>query len=60
MPISVIRDLLGIAGAASMAYGAWLVFPPAGFIVGGLVLFALAVVSAFTAARQPPAARPEA
>lgn len=59
MPIAVIRDLLGIAGAALMAYGAWLIFPPAGFIVGGLVLFALAVLSAFAAARQPPPAKPE-
>lgn len=60
MPIAAIRDLMGIAGAGAMAYGAWLVFPPAGFIVGGLVLFTLAVVSAFIAARQPPPARPEA
>ena len=60
MPIDVFRDTLGIAGAGLMAYGAWLVFPPAGFLVGGAVLFALAVVSAFTAARQPPPAKPEA
>lgn len=60
MPIAVIRDLLGIAGAGLMAYGAWLITPAAGFIVGGSVLFVLAVVSAFTAARKPPPAKPEA
>lgn len=60
MPIAVIRDLLGIAGAGLMAYGAYMVFPAAGFIVGGLVLFSLAVLSAFTAARQPTPAKPEA
>jgi len=34
----ILRDLLGLCGAGSIAYGAWLVFPPAGFIVGGLLL----------------------
>lgn len=28
-------DLLIAGGAAGIAYGAWLVYPPAGFIVGG-------------------------
>jgi hypothetical protein len=31
----IIRDLIGLAGAASIAYGAWLLLPAAGFIVGG-------------------------
>lgn len=34
---STARDLVGIAGAASIAYGAWMVYPAAGFIVGGLL-----------------------
>jgi hypothetical protein len=34
-------DLLLLAGAGSVAYGAWAIYPPAGFIVGGaLVLLA--------------------
>jgi hypothetical protein len=34
------RDLAGVAGAACVAYGAWLVYHPAGFIVGGALLVA--------------------
>lgn len=34
-------DLLLVAGAASVSYGAWLAYPPAGFVIGGLfALFA--------------------
>lgn len=32
------RDCLGIIGAGLVVYGAWLVFAPAGFIVGGALL----------------------
>src|SRR4051812_6022479 len=35
-------DAAGIAGAGLIAYGAWLVHEPAGFIVGGAELVALA------------------
>ncbi len=30
-------DLLIVAGAASVAFGAWLAWPPAGYIVGGVL-----------------------
>lgn len=33
-------DLAGVGGAASVTYGAWLVYPPAGFIVGGILALA--------------------
>ena len=34
-------DVMLIAGAAAVSYGAWLCYPPAGFIVGGaLTLYA--------------------
>lgn len=33
-------DLLMVCGAGAVAYGAGLVYPPAGFIVGGLFLLA--------------------
>lgn len=33
-------DALMTAGAGAASYGAWMVYPPAGFIVGGV--FALA------------------
>lgn len=35
MLIVMIRDLVGLFGAASIAYGAWMAYPPAGFIVAG-------------------------
>jgi len=30
-------DLLLIAGAAAVSYGAWLAYPPLGFVVGGVL-----------------------
>lgn len=36
----VIRDLTGLASVAMIAYGAWLIAPAAGFIVGGSLLLA--------------------
>lgn len=31
-------DLMLVCGAGCLAYGAWLVFPAAGFVVAGLLL----------------------
>ena len=31
----LLRDLAGLSGVGLVAYGAWLIYPPAGFIVGG-------------------------
>ncbi|MCX7177711.1 MAG: hypothetical protein NTX56_02750 [Proteobacteria bacterium] len=31
-------DLLIVAGAASVAFGAWLAWSPAGYLVGGVLL----------------------
>jgi hypothetical protein len=33
-------DAAGIAGAGLIAYGAWLIYPPAGFITGGALILA--------------------
>ena len=41
----IILDLAGIAGVGSIAYGCWLIYEPAGYIVGG----ALVLMSAFAA-----------
>lgn len=40
----LLKDGAGIAGAGLLAYGAWLIYEPAGFIVGGLQLLAVAVL----------------
>lgn len=34
------RDAAGLLAVASISYGAWLVYPPAGFIVGGALVLA--------------------
>jgi hypothetical protein len=36
----ILRDLIGLAGAASIAFGAWMLHPAAGFIVGGVLALA--------------------
>lgn len=45
-PSDLVRDTAGIGGAALTAYGASLIYPPAGFIVAGLLLLAGAWLSA--------------
>lgn len=40
----VICDAAGFCGAAVIAYGAWLVYQPAGFLVGGALLIAGSVL----------------
>lgn len=37
---STLCDLAVLAGAAAVSYGAWLIYQPAGFITGGLLLCA--------------------
>jgi hypothetical protein len=34
----LVRDLAGLCGVGLVSYGAWLIYPPAGFVVGGLLL----------------------
>lgn len=40
MIVVVVRDLVGISGAVSIAYGAWSIYHPLGFIVGGVLAIA--------------------
>lgn len=35
---SLVRDLAGLCGVGLVSYGAWLIYPPAGFIAGGILL----------------------
>jgi len=35
--VRVAPDSLLVGGAAAISYGAWMIYPPAGFIVGGLL-----------------------
>lgn len=43
---SVTPDVLMLSGATSIGYGAWLIYPPAGFIVGGMLAVAGGVLAA--------------
>ncbi|MGJ5149857.1 hypothetical protein [Bradyrhizobium sp. HKCCYLR1023] len=38
------NDICGFAGAGAIAYGAWLIYVPAGFLVGGALLLALSIL----------------
>lgn len=39
-------DLAVVAGASMLSYGAWMVYEPAGFIVGGAMLLAAGLIGA--------------
>lgn len=41
-----VADIAGLAGGGLLSYGAWSIYEPAGFIVGGVLLLALAVAIA--------------
>jgi hypothetical protein len=43
-------DLAGIGGISSIAYGAWLIYPPAGYIVGGCIVVTIVILVARPAA----------
>ena len=39
-------DLLMVGGTAAISYGAWLIYQPAGYITGGVLLIAGGVLAA--------------
>lgn len=41
---TVLCDLTGFAGAGLIAYGAWRIYEPAGFLVAGMLLIAFAML----------------
>jgi hypothetical protein len=42
----IARDLAGLVGVALMVYGAWLIYPPAGYITAGLLLLVGSLLAA--------------
>lgn len=42
----LVRDLAGLGGVGLVSYGAWLIYPPAGYIVGGSLLIVGALLLA--------------
>lgn len=45
---SFVRNVVGFVGMGVTAYGAWLVYHPAGFIIGGVLLVASAALDGWT------------
>ncbi|EJB02893.1 hypothetical protein Rleg9DRAFT_1707 [Rhizobium leguminosarum bv. trifolii WSM597] len=43
---ALVRDAVGLLGAAAIAYGSWLVYVPAGYIVAGVLLILFAILTA--------------
>ncbi len=50
---NLLRDLAGLAAVAAISYGAWLAWPPAGFIAGGALVLAGVLLSARQDAPAP-------
>lgn len=48
------RALPGLSGLVLVSYGAWLAWPPAGFLAAGLLLLADQVADRVTARRRGP------
>jgi hypothetical protein len=47
------QDAAGALGLGLLSYGAWLAYRPAGFVVPGLFLLWLSIVSAASRASEP-------
>lgn len=39
-------DIIALLGIAALVYGAWLVYPPAGYIVGGAAMLLIGIALA--------------
>ncbi len=53
--INVLPDALLIGGGVVLSYGAWLLHPAAGFIVGGLLMLGFGVLANRKAAESKAA-----
>ncbi|HFU2264159.1 TPA: hypothetical protein ACH478_003979 [Escherichia coli] len=54
MFLIILAPLVGVLGALLLAYGAWLIYSPAGFVVaGGLCLFWSWLVARYLDRTQP-------
>lgn len=49
---ALINDIFLIAGAAAIAAGAWMIYNPAGLIVGGLLVIAYVVINCIGGAKH--------
>lgn len=49
---SFLIDVAGLAGVGLISYGAWRIYEPAGFIVGGLLVLAGAIILGAKSAKR--------
>ena len=49
---ALINDMFLIAGAAAIAAGAWMIYNPAGLIVGGLLVITYVVINCIGGAKH--------
>ena len=54
MLIPIVTFIVGMIGAALVAFGAWLLAPPAGYIVAGVLCLVWSWLAARAGARQAP------
>ena len=47
-----VNDAIGAAGLGCVSYGAWLVYRPSGFIVGGILAVTTSVLRSARASKQ--------
>lgn len=59
MLINFLTLLVGILGAALVAFGAWMVLPAAGYITGGMLCLVWSCMVSRAAARRQPAGEEE-
>ncbi|WP_322528978.1 hypothetical protein R5R73_04885 [Salinicola sp. LHM] len=52
MLTTILIFLIGLVGAVLVSFGAWLLSPPAGFIVAGTLCLSWSALAARTAARR--------
>ena len=43
----LLRDVAGLIAVASISYGAWLVYEPAGYIVAGVLILVGVIMNSF-------------
>jgi hypothetical protein len=55
MALRVIAAVLAVLGAAAVAVGVWMAYPPAGVIVAGVEMVAAAYVIGYLEARRETA-----
>ncbi|MGL5237038.1 MAG: hypothetical protein ACRC8O_03230 [Plesiomonas shigelloides] len=52
MILKILTPLVGVLGALLLSFGVWIIYPPAGYIAGGLLCLAWSWLSAKALSNQ--------